>query len=57
MRKKIIVIGDKIVNSTPDLAYPLTPVPQEGRNIQNCTLLFVVEVFDEGLPFPTEKQT
>lgn len=42
--KKTIVIGDKIVNSTPDLAYPLTPVPQEGRNIQNCTLLFVVEV-------------
>nr|XP_034304642.1 uncharacterized protein LOC105321034 isoform X2 [Crassostrea gigas] len=42
--KKTIVIGDKIVNSTPDLAYPLTPVPQEGRNLQNCTLLFVVEV-------------
>lgn len=55
--KKTIVIGDKIVNSTPDLAYPLTPVPQEGRNLQNCTLLFVVEVFDEGHQFPTEKQT
>lgn len=42
--KKTLVIGDKIVSSTPDLAYPLTSVPLEGRNLQNCTLLFVVEV-------------
>lgn len=47
--KKTLVIGDKMVNSTPDLAYPLTPVPLEGHSLQNCTLLFVVEV--KGKPF------
>lgn len=42
--KKTLVIGDKIVSSTPDLAYPLTPATLEGQNLQNCTLLFVVQV-------------
>lgn len=43
--KNTLVIGDKIVSSTPDLAYPLTPMPLEGQgNLKNCSLLFVVEV-------------
>lgn len=41
---KTIVVGDKLMTSTPDFAYPLASIPQDGRNLESCRLLFNVEV-------------
>lgn len=43
-----IVVGDKIVTSTPDFAYPLASIPQDGYTLESCRLLFIVEV--KGTP-------
>lgn len=43
---KTIVVGDKLMTSTPDFAYPLASIPQDGRNLESCRLLFNVEVID-----------
>ena len=43
--KRTFVVGDKIVNSTPDLVYCHSArILEAGPNLQK-TLLFVVEVF------------
>ena len=43
--KRTFVVGDKIVNSTPDLVYCHSArILESGPNLQK-TLLFVVEVF------------
>lgn len=41
---KTIVVGDKLMTSTPDCAYPLASVPQAGLTLGDCRLLFIVEV-------------
>lgn len=41
-----IEVGDKLMTSTPDCAYPLASVPQAGLTLGDCRLLFIVEVID-----------
>lgn len=43
---KTIVVGDKLMTSTPDFAYPLATVPKTGRTLEDCRLLFIVVVID-----------
>lgn len=45
---KTIEVGDKLMTSTPDFAYPLASVLQAGRTLEDCRLLFIVEV--KGTP-------
>lgn len=45
---RTMVVGDKIVTSTPDFAYPLASIPQDGYTLESCRLLFIVEV--KGTP-------
>lgn len=45
---KPIEAGDKLMTSTPDFTYPLASVPQAGRTLEDCRLLFIVEV--KGTP-------
>lgn len=45
MDKRTFVVGNKVVNSIPDLSYALKKMPPTGRIIRDDTLLFVVEVF------------
>lgn len=43
---KTIEVGDKLMTSTPDFAYPLASIPQAGLTLEDCRLLFIVEVID-----------
>ncbi|XP_052680208.1 uncharacterized protein LOC128160971 [Crassostrea angulata] len=45
---KTIEVGDQLMTSTPDFAYPLASVQQAGRTLEDCRLLFIVEV--KGTP-------